>query len=94
VLSSRYGLVAPETEIAPYDYTLNTLGVAERRLWAAKVLDKFVPEIHRERRVVMFAGARYREFLIEPLENLGTTVIVPMAHLTRGEQLGWLAERE
>jgi len=94
VLSSRYGLVAPDTEIAPYDYSLNALGVGERRLWAAKVLDKLVPEIHGERRVVMFAGARYREFLIEPLEGLGITVIVPMAHLTRGEQLGWLTERE
>jgi hypothetical protein len=94
VLSSRYGLVAPETEIAPYDYTLNTLGVDERRLWAAKLLDKLVLEIRHERRIVMFAGARYREFLIEPLERLGMTVVVPMAHLTRGEQLGWLTERE
>ena len=92
VLSSRYGLVVPGTEIAPYDYTLNTLGVDERRLWAAKVLDKLVPEIHHERRVVMFAGARYREFLIEPLERLGMEVVVPMAHLRRGEQLGWLTE--
>ena len=48
VLSSCYGLVAPETEIAPYEYTLNTLGVAERRLWAAKVLDELVPEIRHE----------------------------------------------
>ena len=39
VLSSRYGLVAPDTEIAPYDYTLNTLGVAERRAWASAVLE-------------------------------------------------------
>jgi uncharacterized protein DUF6884 len=94
VLSSRYGLVAPETEIAPYDYTLNTLGVAERRLWAAKVLDKLVPEIRDERRVVMLAGARYRKFLIEPLEHQGMKVVVPMEHLRRGEQLGWLTERE
>ena len=42
----------------------------------------------------MFAGARYREFLIEPLERLGITVFAPMAHLTRGEQLGWLTELE
>ena len=37
-------------------------------------------------------GRRYREFLIEPLERLGITVLVPMAHLTRGEQLGWVTE--
>jgi Family of unknown function (DUF6884) len=34
VLSALYGLVAPDAEIAPYDYTLNTLGVAARRDWA------------------------------------------------------------
>ena len=31
VLSSRYGLVRPTTELPPYDYTLNILGVAERQ---------------------------------------------------------------
>jgi hypothetical protein len=38
ILSALYGLVAPDAEIAPYDYTLNALGVAERRDWANKVL--------------------------------------------------------
>lgn len=92
VLSSAYGLISPEAEIEPYDYTLNSAGIAERRRWAKEVLTKLIPEIRHERRIVMFAGARYREFLIEPLERLGLTVVVPMAHLTRGEQLGWLTE--
>ncbi|SRR5712692_2757824 len=94
VLSSLYGLVAPDAEIAPYDYTLNTLGVAERRDWANKVLSKLLPEIADERRIVMFAGHRYREFLVEPLRRHGITVNVPMANLTRGEQLAWLSETE
>lgn len=92
VLSSRYGLVAPDVEIAPYDYTLNTLGVAERRDWATSVLDKLLPEMASETRVVMFAGYRYREFLVEPLRQRGIEVEVPMANLTRGEQLAWLSE--
>ena len=92
VLSSRYGLVAPDVEIAPYDYTLNTVGVAQRRHWATDVLDKLLPEMGRERRVVMFAGHRYREFLIEPLRQHGIEIEVPMANLTRGEQLAWLSE--
>jgi hypothetical protein len=92
VLSSRYGLVAPDVEIAPYDYTLNDLGVAERQQWAARVLDKLLPEMTSEKRVVMFAGHRYREFLVEPLWRAGIEVQVPMAHLTRGAQLAWLSE--
>jgi hypothetical protein len=92
VLSSRYGLVAPDVEIAPYDYTLYALGVSERKVWAANVLDKLLPEIASEKRVVMFAIHRYREFLIEPLRQRGIEVEVPMANLTRGEQLAWLSE--
>jgi hypothetical protein len=94
VLSSLYGLVAPETEIAPYDWTLNTLGVADRRRWANKVLDKLLSELRGERRVVMIAGARYREFLIEPLQRRGIVVVVPMQRLRRGEQLHWLSKHE
>lgn len=90
VLSSLYGLVVPDAQIAPYDYTLNTLSVSERRNWANRVIAKLMAEIRNERRIVMFAGHRYREFLVEPLERRGITVEVPMANLTRGEQLSWL----
>jgi hypothetical protein len=94
VLSSLYGLVSPDVEIAPYEYTLNTLGVAERRHWADKVLSKLLPLIADERRIVMFAGNRYREFLVEPLRRRGMVVFEPMANLRRGEQLAWLSETE
>jgi hypothetical protein len=92
VLSARYGLVAPDAEIAPYDYTLNVLGVAERKDWATHVLDKLLPELASKKRAVMFAGHRYREFLVEPLRQNGIEVQVPMANLTRGKQLAWLSE--
>jgi hypothetical protein len=71
VLSALYGLVPPDAEIAPYEYTLNTLGVSDRRAWANKVLDKLLPEIADVKRVVILAGHRYREFLVEPLEQRG-----------------------
>jgi uncharacterized protein DUF6884 len=92
VLSALYGLVAPDAEIAPYDRTLNTLGVAERRAWASTVLERLLPEIVTVKRIVMFAGQRYREFLVEPLERRGMKVEVPMARLSRGQQLAWLSE--
>jgi len=94
VLSSLYGLVAPNVEIAPYDYTLKTLGVNERREWAAKVLAQLLPELADTQRVVMFAGQRYREFLVEPLLGRGLKVDIPMAHLTRGQQLAWLSDAQ
>jgi hypothetical protein len=92
LLSSYYGLVRPNAEIAPYEVSLNDLGVDERRAWATKVLEKLLPETAGYRRIVIFAGLHYREFLIQPLMERGLSVKIPLAHLTRGEQLAWLAQ--
>lgn len=37
ILSALYGIVAPDDVIAPYEKTLNTAGVSERRAWAENV---------------------------------------------------------
>lgn len=91
ILSSLYGLIRPEQFIQPYEYTLNSLGRSARRKWAKGVLDRLAPELAGHRRVVMFAGERYREFLIEPLQQRGLEVEIPMEGLRQGEQLEWLA---
>jgi hypothetical protein len=85
-------LVVPDEEIAPYDRTLNDIGVSERQAWANKVLQKLLPIASNYRRIVIFAGLRYREFLIRSLEQRGIVVDIPMEHLLRGEQLAWLNE--
>ena len=91
ILSALYGVVAPDTCIAPYEKTLNSAGVAERRAWAEKVRRQLAPSVIGRRRVVIFAGQRYREFLVPALLNDGYQVDVPMANLRIGEQLAWLA---
>jgi hypothetical protein len=87
VLSAHYGLVAPDANIAPYNYTLNAVGVAERKEWASHVLEKLLPELANEKRVVMFAGRQYREFLVGPFRERGMEVQVPLPNLARGKQL-------
>ena len=54
-------------------------------------MEELLPEIADAKRVVMFAGHRYREFLIGPLERRGIKVEAPMAHLALGDQLRWLS---
>lgn len=92
VLSSKYGLVEPDLEIAPYDYTLNSLGVRDRSSWANTVLPQLLAVAAGYPRVIMFAGARYRENLIGPLRSKGIAVDVPMLSLSRGKQLAWLGQ--
>jgi hypothetical protein len=91
ILSALYGVVVPDTRIAPYEKTLNTVAVAERRAWAENVHSQLTPTLIGRRRIVIFAGQRYREFLVPALRHDGYEVDVPMANLRIGEQLAWLA---
>ncbi len=93
ILSALYGVVAPDSRIAPYNKTLNTAGVAERRAWAENVRQQLSRHLVGRRRIVIFAGQRYREFLAPALLRDGYEVDVPMANLRIGEQLAWLAAR-
>jgi hypothetical protein len=93
ILSALYGVVAPDSRIAPYEKTLTIAGVAERRAWAENVRRQLSPHLVGRRRIVMFAGQRYREFLMPALLRDGYEVDVPMANLRIGEQLAWLAAR-
>jgi hypothetical protein len=93
ILSALYGLVRANTVIAPYELTLNTMGVKNRMAWAAKVLATLEPELPEYKRVIFFAGLRYREFLVEPIRRAGLQAEVPMAGLKFGEQLSWLSAR-
>ena len=93
ILSAKYGLVSPNQVITPYELTLNEMLIANRRRWADEILEKFRKQIPRPTRIVMFAGARYREFLKPRLEAMGIEVDVPMEGLPFGKQLSWLGNR-
>jgi len=71
---------------------LNTLGTAERRGWAKKVLEQLLPHTRGYQQIVFFAGSRYREFLVEPLKSAGLEIVIPMEGLSFGKQLAWLAQ--
>jgi hypothetical protein len=92
ILSAEYGLVSPDQTLAPYEKTLNSMPIGERRHWAKKVIvqmDQAIPQIEC---AVFLAGQRYREFLMSQLQSRGISVEVPMEGLRIGEQLGWLGQ--
>ena len=90
ILSARYGLVAPDTVIAPYDETLNKMPVAARRAWARRVLSDLSGRLRPGDHVLILAGEKYREHLLAPIRQMGCEVQVPMEGLRFGEQKGWL----
>jgi cytoplasmic iron level regulating protein YaaA (DUF328/UPF0246 family) len=93
ILSAKYGLVAPDAVIEPYDETLNRMGVAARRAWARQVTEDLRRVLQPGDHVVILAGSRYRQDLIGPIRQMGCTVEVPMEGLEIGKQLRWLKQR-
>ena len=90
ILSAKYGLVAPSETIEPYELTLNTMKVADRKAWTARVTDQLKPLVQPETTIVILAGSRYRQYLVPWLVEEGCDVEIPMEGLGIGEQLSWL----
>jgi hypothetical protein len=92
ILSAEHGLVAPEQIIVPYERTLNTMSVLERRVWAQRVQAQMASSLPHTDRIVIFAGQRYREFLIDYLRSRAKRIDIPLERLRIGEQLAWFSE--
>lgn len=92
ILSAKYGLLATDSRIAPYDKTLLKMPVTERRQWASSVLADIKKVINPDETIVFLAGEKYREYLLNPLEEWGYRLEIPMAGLKIGEQLAWLKQ--
>jgi len=94
ILSAKYGLVSPDTVISPYNETLNTMGVADRRTWADRVKKQMDGTLLKADEIVVLAGVRYRENLMTYLRGRFPRVTVPMEGLQIGRQLRWMKNAE
>jgi hypothetical protein len=94
ILSAEHGLVHPDSIIAPYDTTLNMMGVAARRAWANRVIEQMRMHLPAAERIVVFAGLRYREFLMVYLDQRVQVVETPLEGKRIGEQLHWLSRQD
>ena len=92
ILSAEHGLVLPERTLAPYERTLNAMRKPERQTWATRVKAQTETSLPAADRIVVLAGIRYREFLLDYLRQRAETVEVPMEGLGIGRQLHYLTE--
>jgi cytoplasmic iron level regulating protein YaaA (DUF328/UPF0246 family) len=90
ILSAKYGLLNLDDEIEPYDVTLNTMKVAERKSWAENVLSQLEKvESTEDTKFIFLAGNNYRKYLMLHLHHTE----VPMEGLPIGKQLQFLTEK-
>jgi hypothetical protein len=87
ILSAEYGLVSPNRVLRPYERTLNTMSAPERRAWGERVKVQLEASLPGVDRIVVLAGQRYREYLMDYLRQRAKLVEVPMEGLTIGRQL-------
>ena len=87
IISAKYGLVAEDEVLEPYDETLNAKPAAERRAWAQRVLNQLsqVCDV-RKTEFVILAGQRYHEYLCPELPHKS----LPLGKLRFGERIKFL----
>jgi hypothetical protein len=83
----------PTEVTAPYNETLSDFSADQRRKWARQVLKKLEGVLSDNDEVLIIAGQRYREYLIEPLRCRVESIHIPMKGMGIGEQLQFLNEQ-
>ena len=95
VLSSRYGAVAPDAIIGPYEGRLTDRSPSYREAWGAWVTAQLVDELGElgGTRFEMHANESYVTPLRDRLGAVGATVAEPVAGLGREERIAWYDAR-
>lgn len=92
VLSAKHGLVALDQQIEPYNETLCTASVLERRQWSVRVAAQIASAIPASATLIFLAGQAYRRDLLPLLRN--TRIEIPMEGLGIGRQLAFLKKQQ
>ena len=91
IFSAEYGIVDPETVLAPYDTSLKAASPARKRAMgeraAGQLAERFGPLAGRTFEI--HAGSAYVESLRPALARRGARLVNPLDGLRIGEQLHW-----
>lgn len=87
ILSAEHHLLALETEIEPYDKTLNKMKKSDRTAWGNTVIEqlKKVADLENDEFTIL-AGMKY----LEPIQNHLTNIQNPLKGMGIGKRLGYL----
>ena len=86
ILSAKYGLIHNSDMIAPYEKTLNSQNVKERKIWSYRVLQEMQRRgIPQNAHIMLLGGVNYRSFLEMILKNS----YCPIRELSMGKTLQW-----
>jgi hypothetical protein len=94
IVSTNYGLVAPQQVIGPEAPALYALSATERALWAETVARQLAARIERSREpitFVLYANRQYADLLQRAAPEVDFEL--PLAGLSLPERLRWYDDR-
>lgn len=101
ILSARFGLVKPDTELEPYDHTMAMWSCLDRIAWVAGVVVQLCEYVDndlldwadiRSIHIELHAGADYAEPLVDVLRNVGFSASWPVKGMAQGQQMRWYSQ--
>ncbi|MCF6408850.1 DUF6884 domain-containing protein [Pseudalkalibacillus salsuginis] len=92
--NAKDGLLVPDQKLEPYDLSIKTFSIMEKKVWARKVIETFMQyESQEDVLVYLHGGKVYRDHLEPQLEQKGYEYTIPMKGLGIGQQLAWFDEQ-
>lgn len=88
--NAKDGLLLPDQIMAPYDVSIKTFTLSEKKQWAHTVISALNEhESSEDCKIFLHGGYVYRKYLQPELKSYGYTFTVPLQGLGIGEQLAW-----
>lgn len=89
VLSAKHGLLEIDKKVDPYDLTLNTMPVQQRKAWADRVMKQLAMRADPKKdHFIFLAGEKYGQHLVPHLASYE----VPLHGMKIGQQQQYLKE--
>jgi hypothetical protein len=87
ILSAQHHLLELDTEIEPYDRTLNKMSKYDRTIWGKRVIEQLqkVADIKKDKFIIL-AGQNY----LTPIQNCLSNIDLPLNGKKIGERLQFL----
>ena len=88
--NAKDGFLCPSKIMEPYNVSIKTFSIGEKREWAYQVVKELRARENPEKVMIYLHGGKvYRKYLQPELESHGFQFTVPLEGLGIGEQLAW-----
>lgn len=90
IVSALYGLVTPDQQLPPYDFTLKQLRARERQAWAQRAISELGKYASSGSHALLIMPGLYRRHIQTALLKRGITYENPVQGMKIGQQMKWL----